>query len=69
MAYLGLISYGIYLWHILPLSIIPGSGPALTGLRLLISAIVSVVIAAISYETLERFFRNRKIDSNTTSQP
>ena len=64
LARLGVISYGVYLWH-LPISFALQRYMERGWLLTLITLGVSVVIASFSYETIEKAFRKHQAKSRT----
>lgn len=59
LTYLGKLSYGIYLWHV-PISSYMHTRMLPWGPTLLVSLLLSVLFATLSYHTLEAFFRQRR---------
>jgi peptidoglycan/LPS O-acetylase OafA/YrhL len=56
LQYLGKISYGLYVWHMLALSITVYFGIQLTSINFLIALMITILLAHISYFYYESFF-------------
>ncbi|MEQ9695374.1 acyltransferase [Shimia sp. SDUM112013] len=60
IARVGEVSYGIYLYHLLALHVVHALGIANGWLILIAYSLISVLIAEVSFRTLERWFLNKR---------
>jgi len=68
--FLGKLSYGVYLWHVLFISFLPylfkpTDGPYLMILAFLIVVICSIALSFVSYELIEKRYFNSTLSSKT----
>lgn len=58
--YLGKISYGLYVWHMLALSIIGHFSIGFSVLNLILTIVLTTILAHVSYFYFEKYFINLK---------
>jgi peptidoglycan/LPS O-acetylase OafA/YrhL len=68
--FLGKLSYGVYLWHVLFISFLPylfktTEGPYIMILAFLIVLICSIVLSYVSYQLIEKRYFNSTLSSKT----
>jgi peptidoglycan/LPS O-acetylase OafA/YrhL len=70
LVYLGRISYGLYVWHVLALALITRLFPKYSFLNALAGLALTILIASISYRWLEEpFLRLKKRFTHVRSRP
>lgn len=69
MRYLGKISYGIYVYHLLVISMVAGKIPSSAG-TFIVALLLTIGLSAASYEILEKYFIKKKASvSRIISRP